>query len=105
MAALMYIAGPITNVPNYRQIFAVAEQELNAKGWGVFNPARLPSSTDKRTAMGIDLAVVLNCSAVLALPGYLQSVGAMIETALADYLNIPVYKNIEEVPDLWDQES
>lgn len=105
MAALMYIAGPITGVPTYRQIFAAAEQELIEKGWGVFNPARLPSTADKKTVMGIDLAVVLNCSAVFALPGYLQSVGAMIETALADYLNIPVYKNMEEVPDLWDPES
>ena len=105
MAAMIYIAGPITGVPNHREIFAEAEQALIARGWGVFNPARLPGTLDRKRAMGIDLAALLQADTVFALPRYLESVGAMIETALADYIRIPVYRTIEEVPDLFDKES
>ena len=103
--ALMYIAGPIRDTKNYREKFMNAQIDIASKGWGTFNPVLLPSDTSRRRAMGIDLAAVLNSDAVFALPGHEKSEGAMIEIALADYLGIPVYKNPDDVPDLFDIDS
>lgn len=38
----IYIAGPITGIPDYKERFAKAEAELKAKGHAVMNPAALP---------------------------------------------------------------
>jgi hypothetical protein len=80
---VLYIAGPITDVPDYQQRFATATDQARAAGWQVINPAALPSGMTEAAYMDICCAFVRNCDAVLMLPGWEASVGANIEHDLA----------------------
>lgn len=101
----IYISGRITGDGNYFRKFADAETALRARGWRVLNPAKLDPGMDIRRIMGIDLAQVLGADAVFALPDWHDSEGAEIEVRVALRCKIPVYAEIEAVPDLYDQES
>ena len=103
--SMIYISGKISGDPEYRRKFYLAKRELLEKGWSVFNPAELDHELEIKRIMGIDLAALLNAAAVYALPDHVASDGALIETSLADYVGIPVYTKMEDVPDLFDQES
>lgn len=97
----IYISGRINGEPEYFRKFADAEANLRARGWRVFNPARLDPCLDIRRLMGIDLAAVLGSDAVFALPDWHDSDGATIEIRLAIRCGIPVYAELEAVPDLF----
>jgi len=103
--SMIYISGAIAGDSDYFRKFADAEAQLRAKGWRVFNPAKVGDpGMDIRRLMGIDLAAVLASSAVFALPDWENSKGAEIEIRLALRCDIPVYSDFEYVPDLFDQE-
>ena len=103
--SMIYISGAIARDPEYFRKFADTETQLRARGWRVFNPAKISSpDMDIRRIMGIDLAAVLASSAVYALPDWHDSDGAEIEVKLALRCGIPVYAEIDSVPDLFDQE-
>lgn len=101
----IYISGRINGDREYFRKFADAEAQLRGLGWRVLNPARLDPRMDIRRIMGIDLAQVLSADAVYAMPDWHDSQGAEIEVKLAIRCGIPVYSDIEYVPDLFDQES
>lgn len=100
----IYISGRMTGDAEFFRKFADAECQLRARGWRTFNPARLDPTMDIRRAMGIDLAAVLASDAVFALPDWQQSDGATVEVKLALRCGIPVYAELEAVPDLFDRE-
>ena len=54
---VVYIAGPVTGVPNYWEAFEKAEDELTAEGFIVLSPTRLPHNLDNGKAMKICLAM------------------------------------------------
>ena len=77
---IIYIAGPITGVFDYRQNFTAAERELTAKGHTVINPSMLPSGLGEiQNYMPIRFAMIDQCDAIYFLNGYQSSEGSMLE--------------------------
>lgn len=82
----IYISGPITNVLDYKEKFARAEQNLKEKypDAEIINPsviATLPLTYDEY--MEIDLLLLDMCGAIYMLNGWEMSRGACIEFGYA----------------------
>ena len=78
----IYISGPITNVPDYKEKFARAEQNLKAKypDAEIINPTvldKLPLEYDEY--MKLDLMLLDMCDAIYMMNGWEKSKGACIE--------------------------
>ena len=71
-----YIAGKITNNPNYKQQFAEAEKQLIKEGHHVMNPAILPHGFDYEDYTTICFAMIDVCEAMRMLEGWTESPGA-----------------------------
>lgn len=95
MKRRIYIAGPMTGYPNFNyDSFNKAEEEWQAAGWAVANPARhfdgaqdLPYEEYIREAI-LDL---IESDAVVLLPGWYDSFGANTELVVARALSLPIY--------------
>ena len=74
-----YIAGKITNNPNYRQQFAEAEKQLLQEGHHVMNPAILPYGFDYEDYMKVCFAMIDVCETLYMLDGWTDSLGAKRE--------------------------
>ena len=70
--------------------FFEAGERLKKKGFIPVNPARSPEGLDYRDYMDIALAMVRCCSAILLLPGWDSSKGAVAERAYAESLNMEI---------------
>lgn len=94
----IFISGPISGVPNYRERFAVAEwflKSLFVRG-KIFNPAaRLKPGMSNAWYMGRCVPEVLRADYFYVLDGWKGSAGARIEVALARYCGKSVF--FEEV--------
>lgn len=86
----VYIAGPITGVTNYKEVFAGARAALEKLGYIVLNPAELPYGMAAGDYMRICIAMLDVADAVYMLPGWGKSLGAGIEYQLARYTGKPV---------------
>lgn len=82
----VYVAGKIDGDPLYRQKFQEAERMLKSLGYIVLNPARHPDGMDPQDYMRIDLAMIDACDAVYFLWDWLESPGARLEMAYAEYM-------------------
>jgi hypothetical protein len=101
----IYIAGPMRGQPDHgKAAFALASGYLRASGHEVFNPSELVQdfTTDSgRHAMATESQwLALNADAVVMLPGWELSLGSQAEWALARALGIPIYYDMQEVPDV-----
>ncbi len=113
MRPLIYVAGPISKGPMFHNIRDALEMadRLWEKGWLPFLPQLsffwnliIPHNPDGvhmqngqlHFWMDYDFNVIHHCAAMFRLPGV--SVGADMEEALAGKLQIPVYKDIAQVP-------
>ena len=85
---IAYIAGKITGDDNYREKFALAEEELYSYESidTVLNPATLPETLPNDAALKICLAMVEQADCIYALADWIKSEGAGIEIAYARYL-------------------
>jgi len=86
-----YISGPITNIPNgNKEAFEAAEKYLLSLGYLPVNPHDLPHNHDRswESYMREDLKAMLDCEAILILPGWESSRGATIEANLARTLGL-----------------
>lgn len=81
--AKVYIAGPITGVPDYRIKFAVTAAELRCKDHIVFNPATMPAGLSDEAYMPICYAMMDACDTVFFLAGWRRSRGANLEMEYA----------------------
>ena len=90
----LYIAGPMTGLPDYNfPAFYAAAAHLRGMGHEVVNPAELPAPDDptwEKYLRGA-LRAMLTCEAVVLLPGWVKSNGARLERMVADRLRMPVY--------------
>ena len=100
---IVYIAGPMTGLPEFNfPAFDRAAELLAANGHSVINPAQLdrdvgfdPSSTEVsceflRDAMRRDLSAICGAEAIAMLPGWERSAGARIEWTLAAHLGLEI---------------
>lgn len=95
---VIYIAGPITGVPDYADKFDNAAAICKLSGWQVLNPVELPTGWPESAYMDVCLAYVRHCDAVLMLPGWEDSDGATCERALAIKCGKPRFYSVNDVP-------
>ena len=104
MKKVIYLAGPITGVPDYQTRFNATESYLGWKGWTVLNPANLPEGMKPDAYMPICLAMLQAADAMVKLVGSDASEGVAIEERYARYQGKAVYAGIESVPCIDDAE-
>jgi hypothetical protein len=75
----VYIAGKITGLNDYKELFLHAEQELKSKGYNVMNPAVLPDGFTHEEYMKICFCMIDVCDSVYFLDNWCQSKGAVME--------------------------
>lgn len=74
-----YIAGKITGLDNFKEIFAEAEAYLKAKGLKVMNPTCLPEGFSWGCYMPVCFSMIDVCESVAFLPNWESSEGAKLE--------------------------
>ena len=116
----IYIAGPMRgkkwfNFPD----FDWAKESLERAGWEVISPAdldreigfdvaSLPPDTDwsdvsklgfdLKAALHRDVAAILDCDAIFMLHGWSESRGAKAEKAVAEWLGLMVFYQVDGYP-------
>jgi len=92
--SIIYLAGPITGIPDCRERFAAAERILRAAAGDrhliIYNPAKLPAGHTNAWYMQRCTRMLCRADALCTLPGWQISNGAGIEIALARYCSKPV---------------
>ena len=74
----VYIAGAITNNPDYNKQFAEAEEILKASGHTVLNPVKNKGFSYK-DYIDMGLCELMKCDGIYLLDGWLNSRGARLE--------------------------
>lgn len=101
----IYVAGPMTSSGNPYdnvRLGAVAGQRAYDLGWAPFVPhlsaisAMITGRHDWEEALEYDYVWVARSEALLLLPGH--SLGASAEVDLAQYLKIPVFAGLSDLP-------
>lgn len=92
----LYIAGPMTGLPDYNYgAFAEAEEQLKAAGYEVVSPVK-EGDREIRDSQPYDfflnrgLSDITHCQGIALLDGWCRSSGAKVEMKLAIDLNMPV---------------
>lgn len=95
MAKRIYIAGPMTGLPDFNYpLFNETAAQLRACGWEVCNPAEnFMGRTDLPYATYIREGIrqLLDCDAIYLLDDWSKSRGASIEWLVADRLGLDQY--------------
>lgn len=94
---IVYIAGPITGVPDYKTRFCAVETELCLKGYRVINPAKLPEGLTNKQYMHVCLPLIDCADVVLFMEGSQDSKGAMSEFAYCRCVGKPHVFKTEEL--------
>jgi hypothetical protein len=91
----VYIAGAITDNPNYKEQFNKAEEKLKEAGYEVINPAKNQGYT-YREYINAGLFQLMSCDAIYLLKGYEHSTGATLEHNYARSVGIKIMKEDEK---------
>lgn len=89
--AKIYLAGPMTGIPEFNApVFHAEAARLRALGYVVENPAevKLPEGATWADYMCADIPLLLKCDTVALLPGAIYSRGARTEANLAAQLGM-----------------
>lgn len=93
--ACLYVSGPITGMPNWNlPAFESACAALQRAGYAFTSPLEngLPRDAEWQEHMRADIVLMLQkCQAVVLLPGFQHSRGAMAELFTAHMLGIPAF--------------
>lgn len=79
----IYIAGKITGLDNYKEVFDKVEAMLLEEGHAVMNPAVLPNGFSQDEYMHICYNMIDVCDGVYFLNNWRDSKGAKLEYAYA----------------------
>lgn len=86
---IIYIAGPMTGIPDFnRPAFFHAAEGIAASGHQVLNPATLPDGLTQHQYMDICQAMVRSADAIFLLNGWQASRGALAELHQARKLGL-----------------
>ena len=96
---IVYISGPMTGVPDYKDRFQTAADLLIAQGHTVVNPANMDAVIDGELSYGkildFDLALLAQCDAICLLPGWQHSKGAKGERVRARELRLVEMEGVD----------
>lgn len=85
----VYIAGPITNSPNYKAHFLAAEMALSKDGHTAFNPCKV-DGFEYREYIDMGLCELMRCEAIYMLKGWALSAGARLEHTYAETVGMKI---------------
>lgn len=90
-----YLAGPMTGIAEYNfPAFNAAAQKLRALGYTVVNPTEITGPISEGLPRSFylrqDLVYLLTCDAIILLPGWENSPGALLERAIAEQLDMEI---------------
>lgn len=99
----IYISGKITDNPDWKEQFKIAEMKLKAQGYVVVNPAFIAEELEKENPtptykdyLQADLRILLICNCIYMLPNWHDSKGAKLEHAIAEALEMEIiYEEME----------
>lgn len=90
----IYIAGQISNNPNYESQFAEAEKNLTEQGHAVINPVK-NLGFDYKDYIDMGLCELMRCEAIYLLKGWQKSKGAKLELTYAKTVGLQIYEEEE----------
>ena len=84
----VYISGPITDVPDYKEKFGLIEASLKLEGYETVNPSNvnLGENATWEEYMRHDIKLLCDCDAVLMMKRWQRSKGARVENYIAKKL-------------------
>jgi hypothetical protein len=86
----IYIAGSITDNPDYEKQFKIAEKRLISEGHAVINPVKNLGFT-YREYIDMGLCELMKCDAIYLLPGWEKSPGARLEWRYATVTGMQIF--------------
>lgn len=95
----IYLAGPVTGVPDYAERFTEAKRCMEKGGYLVLSPEILPKGFDYEDYMHITMAMLSLCDTIVLLPGWEQSKGTLRELreAIQTGKDIIQYRDVEDL--------
>ena len=90
MRTKMYIAGPISNDPDYKQKFEKAAVWSAENGYHPVNPADAPEGLTYKEYIDRGLRYLMECDCICMLPGSENSPGAQLERHYAELVGLPI---------------
>lgn len=93
----IYIAGKITGLKNYKEIFEAAEIDLRERGFIPMNPARLNSGFNHAEYMHICYSMIDVCDTVYLLLDWQESKGAVMEYEYARKTHKDIIREEEKI--------
>lgn len=92
----IYLAGAITNNPDYEQQFNKAEDYLTSLGHTVVNPVK-PSGFTYKEYIDMGLNELMRCDAIYMLNGWDGSDGANLEYIYAVTVGMKIFQDGERL--------